>query len=96
MATRNTATATAETTNQTADATEVTAPVKAKAQIVVEALKIPVKLPMKQESISVMAICSDKRYSRFISRVLELNRRGIFWQIRTTQSLNKRSTGNPQ
>ena len=60
MGTRNTATATAETTNQTADAPEVTAPVKAKAQIVVEALKIPVKLPMKQESISVMAICSDK------------------------------------
>ena len=60
MATRNQATATAETTNQTADATEVTAPVKAKAEIVVEALKIPVKLPMKQESISVMAICSDK------------------------------------
>ena len=60
MATRNTANATADTTNQTADAPEVTAPVKAKAQIVVEALKIPVKLPMKQESISVMAICSDK------------------------------------
>ena len=60
MGTRNTATATADTTNQTADATEVTAPVKAKAEIVVEALKIPVKLPMKQESISVMAICSDK------------------------------------
>ena len=60
MATRNKATATAETTDQTADATEVTAPVRAKAQIVVEALKIPVKLPMKQESISVMAICSDK------------------------------------
>ena len=60
MGTRNTANATADTTNQTADAPEVTAPVKAKAQIVVEALKIPVKLPMKQESISVMAICSDK------------------------------------
>ena len=60
MGTRNTANATADTTNQTADAPEVTAPVRAKAQIVVEALKIPVKLPMKQESISVMAICSDK------------------------------------
>ena len=60
MSARNTANAKADTTNQNADATEVTAPVKAKAEIVVEALKIPVKLPMKQESISVMAICSDK------------------------------------
>ena len=61
MGTRNTANATADTADQivVADA-PAPAPAKAKAEIVVEALKIPVKLPMKQESISVMAICSDK------------------------------------
>ena len=61
MATRNRANANAETANEsTSENTEVEAPVKAKAEIVVEALKIPVKLPMKQESISVVAICQDK------------------------------------
>ena len=59
MRTQKPATAEAEATDQSTS-TEGAAPVKAKAQIVIEALKIPVKIPMKQDSISVVAICQDK------------------------------------
>ena len=60
MSARKEADATADTADQSeAEKVEVTL-TRPQAQIVVEALKIPVKIPMKQDSISVVAICQDR------------------------------------